>query len=91
MGRRKVVACADIIAPFKIALNDVAPAVLRRDCPPEDIGGPLGYAEILEVIGDPKHERHAELAEWVVEDFEIVDADWLAKQLTTLAERWSRK
>ena len=32
-------------------------------CPPEDCGGPWGYAELLEAIKDPKHERHAELME----------------------------
>jgi hypothetical protein len=26
-------------------------------CPPEDVGGPWGYAELFEAIGDPKHER----------------------------------
>jgi len=29
-------------------------------CPPEDIGGPWGYAEFLEAIADPNHERHDE-------------------------------
>ena len=33
-------------------------------CPPEDVGGPRGYAEFLEAIIDPGHERHAELTEW---------------------------
>ena len=27
-------------------------------CPPEDVGGPWGYGELLEAIADPKHERH---------------------------------
>jgi Plasmid pRiA4b ORF-3-like protein len=27
-------------------------------CPPEDIGGAWGYAEFLDAIRDPKHERH---------------------------------
>src|SRR5207249_8405783 len=33
-------------------------------CPPEDVGGPWGYAEFLEAIADPNHERHRELKEW---------------------------
>jgi hypothetical protein len=28
-------------------------------CPPEDCGGPWGYAELLEAIKDPTHECHA--------------------------------
>jgi hypothetical protein len=36
-------------------------------CPPEDCGGPWGYAEMLEAIADPKHERHAELTEWIAD------------------------
>ncbi|MGH8893884.1 MAG: IS1096 element passenger TnpR family protein [Actinomycetes bacterium] len=29
-------------------------------------GGPWGYADLLEAIADPEHERHAELLEWTV-------------------------
>jgi hypothetical protein len=36
-----------------------------RACPPEDVGGPYDYEEFLEAIADPKHERHAELLEWI--------------------------
>ncbi len=36
----------------------------ERACPPEDCGGPWGYAEIVEAMADPKHERHEELLEW---------------------------
>jgi hypothetical protein len=62
-------------------------------CPPEDIGGPWGYAEFLEAINDPKHERHAELSEWIGDEFDpnLVDTDWLAEEVTALAKRWSRK
>jgi hypothetical protein len=35
-----------------------------RACPPEDCGGPWGYADYLAAIGDPQHERHEELLEW---------------------------
>lgn len=62
-------------------------------CPPEDIGGPWGYAELLEAIGNPKHERHNEFKEWFADDFDpnLVDAGWLAEEVATLAKRWSRK
>ncbi len=53
-------------------------------CPPEDVGGPWGYAEFLQAINDPKHEG---------DDFDPddVDADRLADELATLAKQWSRK
>ena len=35
-----------------------------RACPPEDCGGPWGYADYLAAIVDPQHERHEELLEW---------------------------
>jgi hypothetical protein len=62
-------------------------------CPPEDVGGPPGYAETLEAIADPKHERHEDCREWMPENFDpkIVDTSWLADELMILAKRWSRK
>lgn len=32
-------------------------------CPPEDIGGPQGYREMLYALADPKHARHDEFVE----------------------------
>jgi hypothetical protein len=62
-------------------------------CPPEDVGGPTGYAEILEAINDPQHERHDECMQWMPENFDpaIANVDWLADELTILARRWSPK
>jgi Plasmid pRiA4b ORF-3-like protein len=62
-------------------------------CPPEDVGGPSGYAETLEAISDPKHERHKECKEWMPENFDpaLVNVEWIADELTILAKRWSRK
>jgi len=58
-------------------------------CPPEDVGGPWGYAEYLEAMADPNHERHADMVEWRGSDFdpEIVDKVGIQKQLTRLARR----
>ncbi len=33
-------------------------------CPPEDVGGPPGYLELLHALRDPAHERHREMLEW---------------------------
>ncbi|MGH8129436.1 MAG: plasmid pRiA4b ORF-3 family protein [Steroidobacteraceae bacterium] len=33
-------------------------------CPPEDVGGPPGYADFLDAIADPQHEEHRNCLEW---------------------------
>jgi hypothetical protein len=63
-----------------IAAEDVRPQVnaLRfavclggeRACPPEDVGGPVGYRAFLVAIGDPGHEDHDQLMEWVGGSFD---------------------
>jgi hypothetical protein len=62
-------------------------------CPPEDSGGPWGYAELLEARSNPRHERHAEASDWFEAGFdpELVDMEWLIEQVDALAKRWSRK
>jgi hypothetical protein len=42
----------------------------RRAAPPEDCGGAWGYAELLQVLGDPTHEEHAERREWLRRGFD---------------------
>lgn len=39
-------------------------------CPPEDCGGPRGYAQALEAVADPKHPDHAQWTEWIPEAFD---------------------
>ncbi len=36
----------------------------ERACPPDDIGGPWGFAEYLDALSDSDHERHDEFMEW---------------------------
>src|SRR5206468_3227210 len=36
----------------------------KRSCPPEDVGGPWGYADYLRAISDPGHEQHEEMLIW---------------------------
>ena len=40
-----------------------------RACPPEDCGGPRGYAHLLEVLADPATPEHDELVEWIGGEF----------------------
>lgn len=61
-------------------------------CPPEDVGGPWGYAEYLEALADPGHERHAEMVEWQGPTFDPTKLDNAALDLALhdLATKWSR-
>jgi hypothetical protein len=34
-------------------------------CPPEDVGGTWGYLNFVDAIGDPTHDEHEDLLEWV--------------------------
>ena len=63
-----------------------------RACPPEDCGGPHGYARLLEILGDPKDEEHADTKQWVgrkfdAEKFELTPVN---KKLATIAKRVGR-
>ena len=60
----------------------------QRACPPEDVGGPWGYVELLEAVSDAEHERHEELLEWVGPiDPEVFDAQFVSAQLRSLMKR----
>ena len=61
--------------------------------PPEDVGGPWGYGEMLEALEDPGHERHAEILEWLGEDFDpnAFDAEPLKADVAALAKRWTNR
>jgi hypothetical protein len=53
-----------------------------RACPPEDCGGPTGYASYLSVIADPKHEQHEEMLGWRGPfDPEVFDANMTTKEM----------
>jgi hypothetical protein len=60
-----------------------------RACPPEDCGGPHGYARMLEVLANPKDEEHGEMKRWVgrAYDPERLDLVALNKKLAALKKR----
>lgn len=51
-------------------------------CPPEDCGGPYGYAELLQVLAHPKHPEHRNLRQWAGDfDPQRFDLDRAAKRV----------
>jgi len=62
----------------------------RRNCPPEDCGGPWGYAELLAAIADPTHPEHADRRAWLGEDFDPDEFDVDAAN-ADVANRFGRK
>jgi hypothetical protein len=47
----------DPLQPFSCVAGENA-------CPPEDVGGPHGYGEFLEVLADPANEEHEHYISW---------------------------
>jgi hypothetical protein len=57
----------------------------ERACPPEDVGGPEGYADFLAALADPDHPRHAVMSEWIGRPYDPLAFD--ADRATTLLRR----
>jgi hypothetical protein len=64
-----------------------------RACPPEDCGGPHGYAHMLTVLADPKDEGHGEMKRWVGRGYdpEKFDVAAVNKRLAMLSKRLGRR
>ncbi len=73
------------------SVTDPLPRCLggERACPPEDCGGPYGYAEFLEAIRDPRHPEHDGSLEWAGRDFdpEAFDPERVNRVLARFAPR----
>lgn len=65
----------------------------RGACPPEDCGRPPGYANLLDILGDPTHPEYEGMKEWVGGDFNpaFVDVDAINGSLAKLSRRWAAK
>ena len=52
--------------------NTVYPVCIKgkRACPPEDCGGVWGYADLIEIMADPKHEQYEEMQEWLGDELD---------------------
>lgn len=68
-------------------------------CPPEDAGGPWGYANFLDIIYNKNHPEYRETREWIglssrdKYDTEYVDVDFVNEQLTDFyrSKEWNIK
>ena len=49
----------DLKQPYPACIKD------KGACPPEDCGGPWGYASMLEVLNEPDCEEKEELQDWL--------------------------
>ena len=50
----------------------------QNACPPEDCGGMYGYAELLEALDVPAHEKHESFLRWVGGSFDPGECDLVA-------------
>jgi hypothetical protein len=75
------------------SIQGLASSPSQRSCPPEDVGGPWGYVELLDAIDDPARERHADLHQWIPVQFNpsVADVKSLSEEVAVLAKRWSRR
>ncbi len=46
-----------------------------RRCPPEDVGGCMGYDAFLEAVSDPTHEEHQQMLAWYGGPYDPDDID----------------
>lgn len=62
-------------------------------CPPEDVGGPPGYSDLFEILADPRHERYAEMMEWIGDTFDprSMEIEDHAIAVDALPRKWTRK
>jgi hypothetical protein len=42
----------------------------KRNCPPEDCGGPYGYSNFLKIISNPRDKEYKEMIEWSGSNFD---------------------
>lgn len=59
-----------------------------RRCPPEDCGGPYGYAELLATLADPRHDEYASMLEWLGGPIDPQTFDPSSVRFDKPAARW---
>ena len=58
-------------------------------CPPEDCGGPWGFAELMETLKHPEDPGYPDAIEWLGEDYspQLFDLEAVQKMLKRLQEK----
>lgn len=58
----------DVLIEKAVAVGDDERPLLclagANACPPEDVGGPHGYADFMKAIANPKHKEHRRYLRW---------------------------
>ena len=67
-----------VIPDPAVVFPDASCLTGRRGGPPDDCGGPWGYAELLSILKDKNHEEYAERWEWVGQEFDPERFDLVA-------------
>jgi hypothetical protein len=62
-GWEHTIKVEDIVVPQSDA-QPIRCIAGENACPPEDVGGPDGYAEFLTAINNPAHEEHSSMLRW---------------------------
>ena len=57
----------DSLPPSRHFLEVALPVCLAGEnaCPPENVGGPFGYADFLRILAESKHPEHADRVHWI--------------------------
>lgn len=67
----------EVLELVEVSTGTRLPALV--DCayraPPEDIGGPPGFAHFLECLRDPEHPEHDDMTKWYGKTFDVNDPD----------------
>jgi hypothetical protein len=61
-----------------------------RACPPEDCGGPPGYADLLSTLADRAHAEHADVVAWLGGPFDPEAFDPATVRFDNPRRRWRK-
>ena len=66
--------------------NEYLPCLINGegDPPPEDVGGPYGFQEFLEIINNPNHDEYEEMITWAhSQGWKRFDYDYIVRRISS--------